>query len=192
MFGIRIMNKVFIGFLLLFCSGFAGGVYANDVLLKKHAVDAGYQLGPEDQLKIIVFGEDDLSGLYKLDGRGFISVPLIGELDLRGKTVREVEVLIERDLSDGYLIDPSVSIEVAKHRPFYILGEVRLPGQYDYVSNMNVFNAVAMAGGFTYRADQDTVKVMKHGEQDENNAEGRSVSAMVEPGDVIIVRERFF
>ena len=103
-----------------------------------------------------------------------------------------LRALIEVELADGYLIDPSVSIEIAKHRPFYILGEVRAPGRYDYVSNMSVFNAVAMAGGFTYRAKQGHVKVRRPEAGKAYEEQERSLSAKVEPGDIIIVEERFF
>lgn len=186
----RIMNILFIAlFAWCSCGTLAFALDEEIEIIEFQSADPSYALGPEDQIKITVFGEDDLSGIYKLDGNGYISMPLIGELHLKDMTLRQTELLIEESLADGYLIDPSVSLEVSKHRPFYILGEVRMPGRYDYITNMSVFNAVALAGGFTYRANQKTVKIMKG---EDESSEKRSVTQKVEPGDVIIVQERFF
>ncbi len=189
----RSMNIWFMAVLFCFAGGALNSALGNEFgVIEFQNSDPAYTLGAEDQIKITVFGEDDLSGVYKLDGNGFISMPLVGELDLKQMTLRDTEIIIEAELSDGYLIDPSVSVEVAKHRPFYILGEVRVPGRYDYISNMNVFSAVALAGGFTYRANQKRVKIMASKGDDPASSKNRDVTDRVYPGEVIIVRERFF
>ena len=122
-----------------------------------------YKLGSADRIKITVFNHTDLSGEFSLDGAGNFALPLIGEVQGGGLTSRELEQRIQDRLKDGYLIDPQVSIEVMNYRPFYILGEVKTPGSYPYVDNMNILNAVALAGGFTYRAKQNAFMLQRGG-----------------------------
>ncbi len=149
-----------------------------------------YRLGPGDQVRIVVFRHPDLSGEFELDGRGAFSMPLIGEVRANGLTARELEEKIASMYADGYLVNPVVSVEVLTYRPFYILGEVNRPGQYEYESGMTVLNAVAKAGGFTYRAKQDGIMVQRGGA----NAPPVVVSGntRIQPGDIITVPERFF
>ncbi len=149
-----------------------------------------YRLGPGDQVRIVVFRHPDLSGEFELDGRGAFSMPLIGEVRANGLTARELEEKIATMYADGYLVNPVVSVEVLTYRPFYILGEVNRPGQYEYESGMTVLNAVAKAGGFTYRAKQDGIMLQRGGA----NAPPVVVSGntRIQPGDIITVPERFF
>jgi polysaccharide export outer membrane protein len=146
-----------------------------------------YALGPDDVLSIMIYGEKDLSGSYKVGPGGNISVPLIGEVQVGGLTSHAAEDVIENKLADGYLVDPSVSIQVSEARPFYIMGEVKNPGSYKYVSNMTALSAVAMAGGFTYRAKESSVKISRGGAE-----EKIATTDKILPGDVITVDERFF
>lgn len=151
-----------------------------------------YVLGSSDVLRITVFGEADLTNSYTVDAGGMIAMPLIGDLKLAGLTLRQAEEAIEASLAQGYLINPSVSIEVTTYRPFYIMGEVRNPGSYPYVANMSVLNAVALAGGFTYRARQSEVELMSGRPGAPREYEDTPVNTLVYPGDIIVVEERFF
>ncbi len=150
-----------------------------------------YRLGSGDQLRIIVFGEEDLSGEFVVDGSGQVSVPLVGEVPASGKTVRDFQRALEAKLKEGYLKDPRVSAEVLNFRPFYILGEVTTPGEYPYLSGLTVMNAVATAEGFTYRADTRKVFIKRAGEVGER-AYDLTTETPVEPGDTIRIAERFF
>ncbi|WP_422385464.1 polysaccharide biosynthesis/export family protein [Oceanicaulis alexandrii] len=150
-----------------------------------------YVLGSGDQLRIIVFGEDNLSGEFFIDGAGMVSLPLVGEVAAAGKTVAEFRTELEARLSDGYLNDPRVSAEVLNYRPFYILGEVEESGEYPYTDGLTVMNAVARAGGFTYRANTRVVFIKRAN----TNAEIEvplSATVRVMPGDTIRIAERFF
>src|SRR5271156_5937984 len=149
-----------------------------------------YVLGAGDKLRITTFGEDDLSGEFQVSSTGIISMPLIGEVKAAGLTVSQVQSTITNKLADGYMKSPHVSLEVLNYRPFFIVGEVMKPGSYNYVNGMSVINAVAMAGGYTYRADKDDIKI-KHG-GNEGKEEKVDESTTVVPGDVITVPERFF
>ncbi|WP_421856566.1 polysaccharide biosynthesis/export family protein [Oceanicaulis sp.] len=150
-----------------------------------------YVLGSGDQLRIIVFGEDNLSGEFFVDGAGMVSLPLVGEVPAAGKTVAQFRSDLESRLSDGYLNDPRVSAEVLNYRPFYILGEVEESGEYPYTDGLTVMNAVARAGGFTYRANTRTVFI-KRADTDAEVELPLNATLRVMPGDTIRIAERFF
>lgn len=150
-----------------------------------------YTLGPGDRLRITVFGHEDLSGEFDVDGTGTISPPLVGNIKAQGLTVRQVEKIIADRLSPDYLRNPNVSIEVMAYRPFYIFGEVNSPGSFPYVNGMTVVNAVAMAGGYTYRARQGTARLTRATDASKT-PETVDRDTPVLPGDVIEVPERYF
>ncbi len=149
-----------------------------------------YLLGVGDKIRVTVFGEEDLSGDFQVSSTGVISMPLIGEVKAAGHTASEIETAITKKLSEGFMRNPHVSLQVSSYRPFFIVGEVMKPGSYTYVNGMTVINAVALAGGYTYRADKDDIK-LKHGGTD-GKEEDATESTPVSPGDVITVPERFF
>jgi polysaccharide export outer membrane protein len=151
-----------------------------------------YRLGPGDQLRIITFAEEQLTGEFRVNDRGTISLPLVGAVPAAGATPAELEVRIADALKRGALLrEPSVSVEVTGYRPIFILGEVARPGQYPYQPGMTVVTAVSVAGGFTYRAIEDQASIIRStdGRVQEARA-GRQ--SYVAPGDVITVYERRF
>ena len=150
-----------------------------------------YRLGSADQLRVTVFGEPELSGEYVLDGTGTVSLPLIGEVPALNLTVREFQRAVEARYADGYLREPRINAEVLNYRPFYILGEVRQPGEYPYTNGLTVLNAVATAGGFTYRANESFI-LIKGAEDSEEFRLKLDPSTQILPGDTIRVVERFF
>ncbi|WP_374468560.1 polysaccharide biosynthesis/export family protein [Ferrovibrio sp.] len=156
------------------------------------SASAGYRLGSGDRVRITVYGQPELTGEYAIDGSGALSFPLIGQIQAGGQSASGLEKALVDRLQPNYLKNPSVSVEILTYRPFYIVGEVRTPGSYPYVSGMTVLNAVALAGGFTYRAREGDFYVMR---QMAEGGKGR-LQAMpdtpVLPGDVITVRERYF
>jgi len=148
---------------------------------------SGYTLGPGDQLNIKVVGAEDLTGDYPVTDSGTVSIPLIGDVKAAGLTRVQLEKEISQKLAQGYIRNPRVNVAIAKYRPFYIYGEVAKPGEYPYASGMKVLNAIATAGGFTYRANQTYVIVQRHGEK------AKALGATpIEPDDVIEVPERLF
>ncbi|MCI4643747.1 MAG: polysaccharide export protein [Hyphomonadaceae bacterium] len=154
-------------------------------------VVTAYQLDNGDSLRVNVFGEPELSGDYAVDGTGAISMPLIGTVEVAGMTVTEFQDTIEARLADGYLVEPRVSAEVTSFRPFYILGEVNRPDEYAYTSGLTVMNAVAAAGGFTYRANRKDVFIRSEGEPQERRVT-LTTTTQVRPGDTIRIGERIF
>ncbi len=157
------------------------------------AVDpyAPYTLAGGDRLRIIVFGQDALSNSYAVDGIGRISMPLIGTVEAQGHSTQGLARVIEEKLRAGYLREPKVSVEVEQYRPFFVLGEVNASGQFPFVNNMTVQNAVAIAGGFAPRANRGYAEITRI-------INGRVITAAVpltmpvRPGDTVLVKERYF
>ena len=151
-----------------------------------------YALGSGDKLKLYVYGETDISGgEYLVDGLGFVSLPLIGQVHVAGLTKTAVEQIVTDKYHAGYLNDPKVNIEIINFRPFYILGEVQKPGEYPYTNGQTVMSAVATAGGFTYRANTHKVYVKPAG-QSKDQVLPLDSGTPVHPGDTIRIGERFF
>ncbi len=153
-------------------------------------VENAYRLGSGDRVRVTVFRHEDLSGEFALDGAGNFAMPLLGEVQAFGLNTRELEQRIAQKLQEGYIIDPQVGVEVMNYRPFYILGEVKTPGSYQYVNGMTVLNAVALAGGFTYRARQNDFLLQRGGSNTAGSEVG--IETPILPGDIITVKERFF
>ena len=124
-----------------------------------------------------------------MDDTGAVSIPLVGDVTARGQTLRSFEAAVREKLTEGYLKDPRVSVQVLNYRPFYIIGEVENDGEYPFVSGMHVLNAVAVAGGFTYRANTSKVFITRGEEEHQYTV---TPELRLEPGDVIRVPERFF
>jgi polysaccharide export outer membrane protein len=150
-----------------------------------------YRLGPGDKVLVTVFGQPDLSGEHVVNGAGNISMALVGAIPAGGATAPELEQRIVNKLHPRYLTNPRVGVQVLSYRPFYIVGEVNKPGSYPYVDGMVVMNAVALAGGFTYRAQTDEFYIT-HPDDPKRAKVEVGPNAAVEPGDVVTVKERFF
>lgn len=149
-----------------------------------------YHLGSGDRVRVTVLDQPNLTGEYRVDGAGRLAFPLIGSIEARGLSPTELEQKITSKLKPEYLANPSVSVEVVNARPFYVLGEVKNPGSYPYVEGMTVLNAVAIAGGFTYRAREEDFYITRASNPAQKA--GASPATRVTPGDVITVRERYF
>ena len=150
-----------------------------------------YTLGNGDQLRITIFGQPDLSGQFEVDGTGAISMPLIGQVQALGLTTPELEDHIVSILAGDYVLNPRVSAEVINYRPYYILGEVNRPGEYPFTSGLTVMNAVAAAGGWTYRANKNVIFI-KNADSTEEQKIQLTTSTAIRPGDTIRILERRF
>ena len=150
-----------------------------------------YLIGPGDELNIIVFGHPDLSGNFIVDPQGALTMPLVGRLPVRGKTVDQITTEVTASYGGSFLVDPRISVELLNSRPFYILGQVNLPGEYPYVRGVTVRQAAAIAGGYTRRADTEEFVIFR---QTETGSQELSASAdtIVLPGDTVEVLRRLF
>src|SRR5215469_10923110 len=144
-----------------------------------------------DRVKVTVYGEESLTGLYDVNPAGYIYMPLAGAVMAADCTQSELASEITRKYRGGILQDPKVMVEIVSLRPFYIFGEVEHPGQYPYTSGLNVISAATTAGGFTYRASKSAVLIQHAGEQVWKEY---SLAAPVSilPGDIVRVPERYF
>jgi polysaccharide biosynthesis/export protein len=154
--------------------------------------DAAYRLGVGDQVRLLTFGEESLSDVFRVNDAGNIALPLLGQTRARGLTTENLSQNISAELSRrGLIRDASVAIEITEYRPVFILGEVNRPGQYPYQPGMTVLSVSAIAGGFTYRAVQDQAAVVRLVE--DHPIEGRANPLTVlRPGDVVTIYERLF
>jgi polysaccharide export outer membrane protein len=151
----------------------------------------GYRVGAGDRLSVKVLGQPDLAGEHVVDSTGRISLPLVNDLQVRGLTTSAIESLIAGRLRNGYLRSPSVAVQLVASRPFFILGQVNQAGGFPYQTGMTVQNAIAIAGGYTPRADEGAVLITR------KSADGTRtfrvpVTTYVYPGDTIYIRERWF
>lgn len=150
-----------------------------------------YRLGVGDRVRVTVYNEPTLSGEFWVNPDGTVSLPLIGNVPATDRPVAEIARDAQARFADGYLRDPKVAMEVIVFRPFYILGEVTTPGQYPYVNGLTAMNAVALAKGFTPRANRDIIRIRRQGETNEVNYR-LTPELIVYPGDTIRIGERFF
>jgi polysaccharide export outer membrane protein len=150
-----------------------------------------YVLGPNDRVRLKVYGEPDIAGEYEVDNNGNVSIPLAGHIKAAGLTTRQLEHSIVSALSKGIVRDPRVNVEIALYRPYYILGEVKKGGEYPYRLGLTVMDAVASAGGFTYRANENKVYLRRSGAGVEE-VHALDAPIPVFPGDNIRIPERYF
>lgn len=150
-----------------------------------------YRVGIGDKIKVTVFGETDLSGQFEIGATGALSMPLVGEIPAKGRSVAELRDAIAARLRTGYLRDPKVNVEITTYRPFYVHGEVRGGGEFAYKNGVSIRDAIAIAGGYTYRANESYVVLLREGSAQEVRVALPSTQAVM-PGDNIRVPERFF
>ena len=150
---------------------------------------------PEDESPIWIcspkIDETDLSGEFQVDDTGYVRLPLIGQVKAAGHTAFQLEGDVSVALNDGYLKNPRVNVEVSTYRPFYIIGEVNKPGEYPYESGLSLHGAVALAGGYTYRANDSNVYIRRVGSDGETSMRVTG-QIKIYPGDVVRIPERFF
>ena len=168
------------------CSGYRPAPAAFHEML-----DQPYRLGAGDRVRITVYEQDGLTNTYSVDQSGYFAFPLVGAVPARGHTAQQIEATLAAKLREGYLRDPDVSVEVDRYRPIFVMGEVGSAGQYSYVPGLTVQKAIAIAGGFSPRANQGSVDITR-------DVNGKVITGRVRisdpllPGDTIYVRERLF
>ena len=191
---INILGIMLLAFLLVGCESvgpLTGQTSANEPAAVPAPDRGEYRFGIADQLRVTIFGEPELSGEFVIDGEGRVSMPLIGEVQALGQTLRSFQADVQARYANGYLREPSLSVEVLNFRPFYILGEVNRPGEYPYGNGLTVLNAIATAEGYTYRANKRVVLIKSADEAEERRVD-LTPTLRIYPGDTIRVLERLF
>ncbi len=172
--------------LLAGCSGYRPAPAAFHEVMNKP-----YQLGAGDRIRVTVFEQEGLSNTYSVDQSGYLAFPLVGAIPARGHTAQQLEATIANKLSQGYLRSPDVTVEIDRYRPIFVMGEVGASGQYSYVPGLTVQKAVAIAGGYTPRANQESVDITRDINGKVMTGRVRTSDPLL-PGDTIYVRERLF
>ncbi|MEO6340208.1 MAG: polysaccharide biosynthesis/export family protein [Caulobacteraceae bacterium] len=171
--------------------GLQSSAQPNPIPSAGAATPEAYKLGVADKIKITVFNEPTLSGEFLVNADGSIAVPLIGNVAAVGRSAIDLQQSIELKFADGYLREPHVAVEVLTYRPFYIYGEVTKPGEYAYSAGLSVSKAVALAQGYTYRADRRRVFLKRASDPSEKEIK-ESADVPIQPGDTIRIAERYF
>jgi polysaccharide export outer membrane protein len=183
----RSLLRAFFAFMLI--------VFSAVLPAQEAAVDAAkpqqesYRLGPTDVIIVTVHNHEDLSGTFQLDGSGLISMSLIGQVEAAGLTTAELETRITNKLKPDYLVNPRVTVRVQNYRPYYLIGEASSTGAFNFRQGMTFMEAIAIAGGYSYRAKKGVVFVKRGGAEDEVEMD---VHEKVQPGDIIRIAERLF
>ncbi|MCX2980387.1 polysaccharide export protein [Halieaceae bacterium IMCC14734] len=154
--------------------------------------DSGYPLNAGDSIRIHVYGEADLSFSEILIGQdGIIAYPFLGEINLVGTTVSALRDTLIAGLKPDFLIDPRISVSIVKYRPFFVNGQVNRPGGVDFQPGLTLRKAIALAGGFTERANKKQIMLIADADPQREEVEV-GLDYRVQPGDIITVNQRFF
>lgn len=165
------------------------------------AADAtGYRLFPGDLIHIEVFGHPDLEVDARVPAGGEITYPLIGALaEVAGRTPEALAAEITRRLADGYIRNPSVTVQVREYgaRTAWVVGAVKTAGQVklDPLRATTALQAIGAAGGFDEDADRSAAQVMRDDPAKPGIKAALSVPAIDAPqqdvelqhGDVVVV-----
>ncbi len=194
----RQSSRMALRFAILLCGGLSGCddttglVASSSPAAAPERAAAALRLHVGDKIKVIVIGDDRISGEYEIDTAGDVSLPAAGALHAADRTKSELEAEVARRLVDRqFLRSPMVTVSVSAFRPFYVLGEVQKPGEYPYHAGLNILSAIAVAGGDTYRANQSHALVQHAGET-EFHLYPLSPDVPINPGDLIKLPERYF
>lgn len=181
----RVLGMAVLAAALLGCTRYPPEIYGFEL-------DSTYTLDAGDEIRVVVYEADNLPQTYKVDASGKISMPVTGVLTVRGKTVQQLERIIADRLRDRFIKDPRVSVQVVQYRPFFVLGEVKIAGQYPYVAGLTVESAVAIAGGYTDRAKLSEARVVRPTPGGATSVTYVPGGYPIRPGDTIYVPERWF
>jgi protein involved in polysaccharide export with SLBB domain len=150
-----------------------------------------YTLGPNDQVRVQVYNEAAITGDYVVDSAGFVAIPVAGRVKAAGLTTEQLERRITSKLNGDIIKDAHVTVQISNYAPFYVRGEVKKPGEFPYKPGLTLGDAVALAGGYTYRADESKAFVRPVGTGREI-IHPLGVDPPISPGDNIRIPERFF
>lgn len=184
------MYKYFVDLWILILLIFVPAAFAVDVTTQSHELNTQYILQDGDRISIKVFGEEDLSMDILLSTNGTFNYPFLGRIQAAGKSVLQLQHQITTGLQGDFLLNPKVTVNLIQFRKFYINGEVKNPGGYDYQPGLTVAKAVAIAGGFTDRASENKIYLTKSKKGNSRNK--TSLTQFVGPSDIIDVEQSFF
>jgi protein involved in polysaccharide export with SLBB domain len=164
-----------------------------------------YMLSPNDVIQVKVYQEEDLETKMRIAKDGTASFPLIGVIQIGGKTVEQATALIRDLLDKDFLVNPQVTLTVVEYakRRFTVLGQVQKPGAYEIPNeeSVSLLQAIAMAGGYTRLANPGRITISRTSGVQKTTlmVDGRAMASdstmksfVVYPEDTITVAERVF
>ena len=162
-------------------------------------LQAEYQVHPNDQLEIAVWGQDDLSRTVRVRQDGTFPFPFLHEVSARGYTLQELEQVLAQELAAGYLQEPLVTVKLIGQR-FSILGEVERPGTYPLEGRVDLLAALSMAGGLSKFGSPkvEMIRVLADGQKLSYHLDinailsGRHPTVLLHPHDTVVVKRRVF
>ncbi len=167
--------------------------------------EQNYHLGAGDTVRVHVYGVENLDQTFSIPTSGVIRFPYLGNIKVSGKTLNQVENIITAGLKGKYVLNPMVSVNMIQYRSYFVFGQVETPDHYPYMPGMTVEKAIAIAGGYTDRAQRSggicgmcgipgisgsgiSVRLAKNNKLIHNV----SLTSAINPGDTIIVAQSFF
>lgn len=163
----------------------------TSILIAGSTVDAASELpiGVGDVITMDVHLEKDLFLRSRVDASGVVRFPLIGDIPVVDKTVKQLSDDLVIAYQDGYLVNPSIVVQIEVIRPFYVRGAVTYPGSYPFELGMTMEKAIAVAGGKTDRASNKNWIIIR-------GTNKQKIEAITEtpilPGDIIEIPESLF
>lgn len=150
-----------------------------------------------DAFEVRVFGEEELGGVFQVQEDGTIVFPLVGRIEVAGKTQYEVASMLEEALGSGFLRDPHVTVILTERENLEVsvLGQVQRPGTFPYIEKLTLVQAISEAGGLNELAYARRVKLTRKGPEGVGTydvsvkaiTEGRAADILLQPGDIIFV-----
>lgn len=176
----------------------AGNVSAGQDVTSATETQAEYVIGLGDQLQIMVWKEPELTQAMSVRIDGRISLPLIGDVEAAGKTIRDLKKILEVKYAT-VIAEPAVSVMLVQSKSwrYYIIGKVAQPGEFPIDFPITVLQAIAKSGGFQEWAKTDKISIVRREGGRETissfnyealvNGQNLEQNALVKPGDTIII-----
>lgn len=161
------------------------------LLISSPCFAGDYRLSDGDTLRIYVLGEEELSMDTKITNEGSIFYPFLGEIEVKGLTLSELEQQLTNKLSGDYLVNPKVSVTIVSYQQFFIEGAVKSPGGYPFEEKLTVRQAIALAGGFTELASHSRIYIIRAADPNKDKKKIK-MNEVIQPGDIITIDESFF
>ena len=156
----RVHDRLIAFLCLVLCTGAGQSALAA---VPSSMVDSEYQIGPENALQVdIYYGKGEkISQKVRVSSRGYISLPLVGEVEAAGLTVFEFQQKVYTLLEKDYLVNPQVTVFIEEYSSVSIMGEVEKPGSYPIKGRLTILGLVSLAEGFTKIANANNVKIIR-------------------------------
>ncbi|TPV92570.1 MAG: polysaccharide export protein [Myxococcales bacterium FL481] len=154
-------------------------------------------LVPGDLFEVRVFDEEQLSGTFQVQDDGTIQFPLLGRLEVAGRTQAQLAEAIRMGLAQGYLREPHVTVVVKERQNFEVsvLGQVNEPGSFPWVDRLTLVQAISTAGGLTSMAASKRIRLTRTTDEGRTTfevsleaiTEGVAEDLFLHPGDIVFV-----